>query len=600
MRTRYKMVLVVVVVGVSVLWACRGSRGGTVEDSNDFRSSLPCWEQSWECGRWVTSESYPKTEDAVYIFTADDKPLLMSVCEWCNSIRVVEAQNKIERIVLSPKGQKERCRHKWIAGLHNWSFEPVRSGDALFIIYNNQMYVVKVRQVIWHEQKVICDLAKVADPNGILTTVNLGNLTWQKLEAIREISICNHTIAFFTPFDDDDMNGSITIHYDRYYGCSYGPEASQDSQNAHIAIVQRAYLETNSVVDLTKFRFKTWEDGLGNRCGETTASDESVLNKQEVFLGLHDGPIRDIAAAPDGSFIATTAVDGQAIINYLELPLKKVIGPFNHIKAFTALTVSRCGTSILAAGEAYGGFPRIVLRFDTTDGRYEEIKIPFDGSIMSFSYYNNDKHIAYITADNKLSFFDLEAQKLVSSHHIFGGFIHSIAVSPKQDFFAIISMNEIEYKNAEPCKLTIFDQKGTQTLSYQFESCRGTYYSKMVFLGSEHLALCLPTGEMWQWKWLPDDRKWKIDKKVRITSGLFSAIESSADGKTIWLAKENSVIAIDSGSGQTLDETTFDIGEIKSNFLTPAITVIEIVPQRQTLAVGLGDGRVALMSIPKK
>jgi len=28
----------------------------------------------------------------------------------------------------------------------------------------------------------------------------------------------------------------------------------------------KAYLETHPVVELAQFRFKTWEDGLGNRC----------------------------------------------------------------------------------------------------------------------------------------------------------------------------------------------------------------------------------------------------------------------------------------------------------------------------------------------
>ena len=158
-------------------------------------------------------------------------------------------------------------------------------------------------------------------------------------------------------------------------------------------------------------------------------------------------------------------------------------------------------------------------------------------------------------------------------------------------------MNEVDSESAEPCKLTIFDAQGNETLSYQFESYSKAYLGVITFLRKDSLALCLPIGEMWKWRWSPQDQKWKLKEKLTIPKGPFSAIEHSPNGKMIWISRNKAVITIDTSTGETAHKYDFDIGESKSEFWAWPITAIKLIHSKQILAIGFNDGRIALMPI---
>jgi hypothetical protein len=214
-----------------------------------------------------------KLDDQDFIYcNVPDGQFLLSLCDECSSILLVNPEDRTERIVLSVEGRIEKCEHKWESAVHAWSFEPVEPGDVLFIIYKGEMYALMLEKIfgnLFPNQKISYKIAKIAESGRFPTNVKWRELTWQKREAEEEIPIADRKISFFA--DSVVMDGGrnikkfVSIGYDNYYGGYSGtPDAGKYETPAHIAIVHRSYLEDNPVVDLTKFRFKTWEDGLGN------------------------------------------------------------------------------------------------------------------------------------------------------------------------------------------------------------------------------------------------------------------------------------------------------------------------------------------------
>jgi len=63
--------------------------------------------------------------------------------------------------------------------------------------------------------------------------------------------------------------------YDQYYGGAHGPGAVIGDDTAKISVIHKEDLKENVIVDLRQYRFKSWEDGLGNRCSEQLFSESS-------------------------------------------------------------------------------------------------------------------------------------------------------------------------------------------------------------------------------------------------------------------------------------------------------------------------------------
>ena len=57
----------------------------------------------------------------------------------------------------------------------------------------------------------------------------------------------------------------IEIFYDQYYG-GFDNLTSPDCDIAKIAIIHKDDMKESSIIDFRQYRFKSWEDGLGNKC----------------------------------------------------------------------------------------------------------------------------------------------------------------------------------------------------------------------------------------------------------------------------------------------------------------------------------------------
>ncbi len=567
-------------------------------NSRDPNMLFPCWAQSWRDGNWRPLASKVDTRYVLESYTPEGKLLMMSVCRSCTSIRIIDPAANSERVLQSLRARLQNCSHNWRPSYHHWSRDPVEVGDILIIIYKQQMYALVLEHISPGAfiDKISYRIAEVGQDGTLPTVVNLEQLAWQSREAEEKLPIADRQLRFVISthrLKSGDPKYTMSIWYDNRFGCMGGQMGRVHEAPFHIAIVHKGDLKDSRIADLTQFRFKTWEDGLGNRCDEQ-ASEQTPAPQELVLLDLHNAPVRAVAVAPDGSYIVTTGDDGRVVIQHLDEAITKVVGPFQYARLET-LALSADGTLVLAGGELndFGS----ILKVHVADGKYEQIGIDSTGTMIGLWYCEDEDHIAYITV-NRLAFFDLKACELISSHNIFGGFPLGNAGSADGRFFAAISQNVVDNMSAEPCKLTIFDESGAETLSYRFESCRYACRSHVIFLGSDCLALCLPTGEIWQWKWLPKGRKWTVDKKVQIPRGEFSAIASCLDGRAVCLAEKSRVVVVDTSTPQILTEKVFQIGEPRSGVWAKPITAIREIPGRQTLVITFWDGRVALWRLP--
>ena len=580
---------------------------------NDLSEQLKnhCYFQHWSNGIWhpFSETATTRTKEMVPFFTQDEKYLWVSLCRECESIRIIDPNNRTERIIMSPQAKTKQCKHIWGPLISRDSFELIKPEDIIFVLYKRQMYILKVTSITGTnlvDQKITYDKANIS-LNSDIAKINLGNLKWQKVcKAKTEIPVDKKVINFtVNSFQNKTYDPAMTIKYDQYYGGVCCPDGISYEDSAHIAIVHKNDLNNNDLIDLTKFRFKTWEDGLGNLCEK-----EVILNANKcppkleneyppTLEGgqLHLGPIRDIAIAPDENYIVSVGDDCQIVFYHLDKPLKETIDLTKDVSNLFTVAVDSLGKNVLVGGSSKNASARVLL-INTSAMTYEKIEIPEEISeIMDISYCVADKDIMFVSSSDEISFYDLNNRRFTNSCKVYGHCLGSVAFSPTRHNIALISHNTVNYQLSEPSKLTIFDQSCKETLAYQFDSPNGTYLSRLAFVSDEYLIVCLLNGKMLKWKWSAQKSEWKLDKMVPIPVGNISAIETSLDGHIIWIAIDHEIYTIDTETGKLLLAANYDTREVKSDRILFPIMVIKFIPKKQMLAIGFGDGRIALIPI---
>ena len=99
--------------------------------------------------------------------------------------------------------------------------------------------------------------------------LDLEDFDWKTSSAKNVLSIGKWKFKYSIHGLDVDSDGSaenyINFMYDHYYGGAER-QGKTGEMSAHVAIVHEADIKNSTVVGLAQFRFKTWEDGLGNKC----------------------------------------------------------------------------------------------------------------------------------------------------------------------------------------------------------------------------------------------------------------------------------------------------------------------------------------------
>jgi WD40 repeat protein len=320
------------------------------------------------------------------------------------------------------------------------------------------------------------------------------------------------------------------------------------------------------------------------------------------YLDGHAEPVREIGITRDGKWLVSVGDDSRVIVRPTEdLTRSSVTQP--RAGGLRCLAFSRDGQHVYAAGNLadFGrkteidGAIRVSLRDGKTDGFVE---FPVRGTIQRMALVD-DTQIVYLCASHELLSLDIGTKSLSKKARIYGGFAGTTAISPEGHHFAVTSQNERNRQSAEPCRLTVLTADGKETLSYQFANQKEYRGAVVTFPTHDQLVLCLPTGKLLRWTW-SKEKTWRTeDKPLTTATGPFSSIASSKEGALLWLARDRTLIAIDSKTGTAGQQTDLQIGERSGKSLAAPIGCMAILEKSSLAVVGLQDGRLALVPITK-
>lgn len=222
-----------------------------------------CCTQSHTSGNWQPVQNWPKPASGKPI-AIGDLQMLTSYCPHCLSIRLLNTGNFTIRILESGIISECPCNHHWMPGIHAWSLENLKQGDYLFIVYDAMLFVIRIGPTSKNETLTysISNLP-LSKLNG--TRVDLNKLAFQQEKQKLSFLLADRSLPF--RFTKGSSGGPPCLHiwYDYYYG-GFPSKTSFWEKPMFIAVAHPADLHDNEPVDLSSFRFKTWEDGLGNLC----------------------------------------------------------------------------------------------------------------------------------------------------------------------------------------------------------------------------------------------------------------------------------------------------------------------------------------------
>ncbi|MHC4215427.1 MAG: hypothetical protein ACYSWP_18855 [Planctomycetota bacterium] len=262
------------------------------KDSNseqvDLAKLLPCWEQDWRCGNWEPLDpNKVHGSELTGGLTPDGKRLPRSLCNKCSSFRLIDFEDRTMRIALSPRSEGQ-CVHWWRPAITTQGFEHIEIDDLLLIVIDGRLYILKLSKIkedMIGEQKISFYLSDVGIIDESKLKIRWERLKWRRKFATTYIQIHDRKIEFHSSCDEVDgkTRWFIFIFYDEYYGSAGQLSWPTGYKPTKIAVVHKDYLDTNDEIDLRKFRFKSWEDGLGNMCDcdANEIGSKELLGKQQ-------------------------------------------------------------------------------------------------------------------------------------------------------------------------------------------------------------------------------------------------------------------------------------------------------------------------------
>lgn len=251
-------------------------------------TTFPCWHQSWRCGEWVpltfdlTRSDYIVCEpDPSRCTSAEAAEGVFYISKGLGgTVRIIDPERGRQRLMYDSTFDVGLELEEWDRAISTWSMDPILEGDLLFIVCHNQLWVIHITQVgLGPKHDLIrYRIAKVDDGEGFPPYVSLVELGWGAKEERDRIGFdkrwLNVDVLPFVTEGRIESRRYMTFQYDNYYGYYTGAPMPYPDHVAvaHIAIAHKGDYEEDDLIDLRSFRFKTWEDGLGNRCEAGTGS----------------------------------------------------------------------------------------------------------------------------------------------------------------------------------------------------------------------------------------------------------------------------------------------------------------------------------------
>lgn len=342
------------------------------------------------------------------------------------------------------------------------------------------------------------------------------------------------------------------------------------------------------------------------RYGRHRSNTLSFEREPTVYLDGHSGSVHDVAASPDGSYVASVGADGRVVMRALARPAEtRVFGPYGGV--VRCVSFSQEGDTLFAAGD-FRSFS--VLRVDLATGAEDIIGVPTKGSIFRVLSFDRDSKLACFTGGAHFHLIDLLTRRQIKAVKIARALRGKAAAeeavaSPDREHFAVVSSTLLGHFYRPPWRLMIFDQTGNKVLSHTLRK-RGFGASNLhlAFRGDSTLALCSRNGGgITLWSRPSRGGRWQpVDRRIYVPWGESSTFSFSQDGKIVWLTQGRTILGVSAAPPRTRFQPStivfrreLNIGKKKGKWAAGPIRSIAVVPNGQLLVAGLWDGRVALV-----
>lgn len=321
-----------------------------------------------------------------------------------------------------------------------------------------------------------------------------------------------------------------------------------------------------------------------------------------VYLDGHTEAVRDVGLSPDGKWLVSGGDDGRIVVRPAD-NLQQSTFARPREGGLMCLTFSKSGEHVYAAGNL-ADFSRTTevdgaIKVELKSGQADEfVEFPVQGTIKRMALIDDDAQFVYVCASNELLAVRVGSNEFLRRTRIFGGFTEATAISPDSRQFAVMSQNERNDRQAEPCRLSAYTQAGRQTLSYTFPSQREYRGAQVCFTAADRLVLCQSHGKIIQWSWDATSQKWTSEgNEIATESGPFSAIATESERGVIHVARDQSVLTLDMSSGAVRQKSDLMVGENPGGILADPIECLEAVAAARVVIAGLRDGRLAVVPV---
>jgi len=334
-----------------------------------------------------------------------------------------------------------------------------------------------------------------------------------------------------------------------------------------------------------------------------------------VYLDGHTDIVRAVSASPDGKYLVSAGTDGRVIIRPVERPNEaRVIGPSANMR-YECLAISRDSQFALASGHLnFVGSNSPIEKISLADGRVEQLKLPEASHVWHLFLCDNDSKVAYVgrfANEETIRLAELATGRDLGRWPVFVGAVpagkvvfysHTYALSPDGRHVAIAA-GKSPVSRLVPYKLSVLEMDGNRRLISERDPFQQGRAVLPHFPDANTLDFYLPSGTVRRWTYSPDGGVWlEHDTRpfppLRIGEPFTRPLTPTGD--TIWLGLDHLLIGLDAATGRATTTILLRPPPGSESNAAQPITAVTPIPHTTQLAVGLWNGRVAIVDTARR
>ena len=332
-----------------------------------------------------------------------------------------------------------------------------------------------------------------------------------------------------------------------------------------------------------------------------------------TWLAGHTDWVYAVAVSPDGNYVVSAGADGRMIIRAIDrLTEPRIIGP--RERKYMCLAMSHDSQFVLAGGTLDSGSTAACEKIALAGGQLERINLPGSTTITRLILCDDDQKVFCVEGDKQfhlvplgqgplwtVPLFPVGLPQPTPGHAVIWTAL--LADSPDTRQVALSTSATRQGGPEGRYNLSIIDTTGTRRVLASEDPVQYGRAALPAFMDSRALRLYLPDGNVRSWTYSEENQVW-LEAAARRTSPLGSHGLQGwfVDGKTIWARLDHLLMGFDAETGRERLSVLLHYPQPEQQqtpFFTP-ITSLAPIPGANKVAVGMADGRVALVELESR